>query len=89
MSELPDRGWAAFTEQGPWSLVRDDIRWMPIAGQLRAAAQAEVPVLTRERKVPPGRRVLAVVRTLGGAVVPWLIAKRRRRFPHRSHRPRQ
>ena len=50
MSELPDRGWAAFTEQGPWSLVRDDIRWMPIAGQLRAAAQAEVPVLTRERK---------------------------------------
>ena len=80
MSELPDRGWAAFTEQGPWSLVRDDIRWMPIAGQLRAAAQAEVPVLTRERKVPPGRRVLAVVRTLGGAVVPWLIAKRRRRY---------
>ena len=80
MSELPDRGWAAFTEQGPWSLVRDDIRWMPIAGQLRAAAQAEVPVLTRERKVPPGRRVFAVVRTLGGAVVPWLIAKRRRRY---------
>ena len=39
MSELPDRGWAAFTEQGPWSLVRNDIRWMPVAADLRAAAR--------------------------------------------------
>jgi len=80
MSELPDRGWAAFTEQGPWSLVRNDIRWMPVAADLRAAAQAEVPLLTRARKVPPGRRVLAVVRTLAVAIVPWLVAKRRRRY---------
>jgi ubiquinone biosynthesis protein len=80
MSELPDRGWAAFTEQGPWSLVRNDIRWMPVAADLRAAAQAEVPQLTRARKLPPGRRVLAVVRTLATAIVPWLVAKRRRRY---------
>ncbi len=80
LMELPDRGWAAFTEQGPWSLVRDDIRWMPVAARLRSAAQAEVPSLTRARRLPPGRRVLTVVRTLGAAVVPWLIAKRRRRY---------
>ncbi|MEY4175350.1 MAG: hypothetical protein RI900_2515 [Actinomycetota bacterium] len=77
MATLTDRNWAAFTEQGPWSLQRDDIRWMPVAADLRAAAQAEVPRLTRASKVPPGRRVVSVVRTLSAAVVPWLVNKRR------------
>ena len=80
MSALTDRNWAAFTEQGPWTLQRDDIRWMSVAADLRAAAQAEVPRLTRASKVPPGRRVVAVVRTLTKAVVPWLIRKRRGRY---------
>ncbi len=77
MNVLDDRKWAAFTEEGPWTLVRDDIRWLPVAADLRAAAQAEVPGLTKAAKVPPGRRVLRVVRTLGTAVGPWLIAKKR------------
>jgi ubiquinone biosynthesis protein len=80
MAVLTDRNWAAFTEQGPWTLQRDDIRWMPVAADLRAAAQAEVPRLTRASKVPPGRRVVGVVRTLANAVVPWLVKKRRGRY---------
>ena len=80
MTPLADRNWAAFTEDGPWTLQRDQIRWMPVAADLRAAAQAEVPGLTRAAKVPPGGRVVRVVSTLAGAVGPWMIAKRRRTY---------
>lgn len=77
MSVLDDRNWAAFTEEGPWTLQRDAIRWLPLAADLRARAQAEVPALTKPGRVPPGRRVVRVVRTLSGAVVPWLVRKKR------------
>ncbi|HTH06975.1 MAG TPA: AarF/UbiB family protein [Ilumatobacteraceae bacterium] len=84
---LPDCSWAAFTDDGPWALERppaDDsggsIRWMPLAADLRAAARAEVPRLTAPRRVPPGSRVVRVVSTLIGALVPWVWAKRRGRY---------
>lgn len=77
---LADRQWAAFTEDGPWTLQRDAIRWAPVAPALRARAQAEVPGLVKARKVPPGSRVLRVVSMLGRAVVPWLVRKRRGRY---------
>ena len=80
MTPLDDRNWAAFTEEGPWTLHRDDIRWMSVAADLRAAAQAEVPGLTRAAKVPPGGRVVRVVGTLVGAVGPWMLAKKRRTY---------
>ena len=77
MSVLEDCSWAAFTEEGPWTLQRDAIRWLPLAADLRARAQGEVPALTKPGAVPPGRRVLRVVRTLSGAVVPWMVRKKR------------
>ncbi len=77
---LDDCSWAAFTEEGPWTLQRDEIRWMSLAGKLRAAAQAEVPSLTKARKAPPGRRVVRVVSTLASAIGPWLVHKRRGRY---------
>ena len=77
---LDDCTWAAFTAEGPWTLQRDAIRWMPIAEPLRAASRAEIPALTRPSRVPPGRRVLRVVGTLGRAIVPWLIRSRRRAY---------
>ena len=80
MTVLDDRAWAAFTEEGPWSLQRDDIRWAPLAADLRAAAQAEVPSLTHPGRVPPGRRVVRVVTTLATAVAPWLWRKRRNAY---------
>lgn len=80
MTVLEDRGWAAFTEEGPWVLQRDAIRWLPLAAPLRAAAQAEVPALTKAGRVPPGRRVVRVVRTLTRAVVPWMVRKKRGRY---------
>ncbi|MFM2182701.1 MAG: hypothetical protein RJB61_995 [Actinomycetota bacterium] len=80
MTPLKDRGWAAFTDDGPWELHRDEIRWTRRADELRTAARAEVPELTRSRLVPPGRRVVRVVGTLGRAVLPWLWRKRCGRF---------
>ena len=80
MSVLEDRSWAAFTEEGPWTLQRDGIRWLPLAADLRARAQAEVPGLTKAGRVPPGGRVVRVVRTLSRAVVPWMVRKRRGRY---------
>ena len=80
MLAAADTDWAAFTDHGPWTLERDAIRWLPMAAKLRAAARAEVPELTRARLVPPGTRVSAVVRTLGGALGPWYVKRRRDKF---------
>lgn len=73
----PDRSWAAFTETGPWVLDRAEIRWSNLARTLRQQAQAEVPVLTKPSKIPPGVRVVTVAGRLGRAIVPWLIRKKR------------
>ncbi|MDX2378380.1 MAG: AarF/UbiB family protein [Acidimicrobiia bacterium] len=80
MADSADRSWGAFTERGPWVLHRADIRWIRLAETLRRDAWAEVPVLTKAAMVPPGARVGTVVRHLGGALAPWLIAKRRGTF---------
>lgn len=79
-----DRAWAAFTETGPWELQRDDVRWLGLATTLRAAAQAEVPSLTKPARLPPGARVLTVSSRLGRAVVPWLVRQRRGKFASQS-----
>jgi ubiquinone biosynthesis protein len=84
MTVLDDRSWAAFTDDGPWTVHRDEIRWLPLAAKLRAAAQAEVPSLTKESRMPPGQRVVRVVRVLGTAVIPWLVAKKRGRYADAS-----
>ena len=76
-----DRSWGAFSDTPPWTLDREAIDWVGSADRLRQAARREVPELTRERRLPPGRRVGTVVRHLAGAVVPWLVTKKRRGFP--------
>jgi ubiquinone biosynthesis protein len=75
-----DLAWGAFTADGPWVLERSAIRWLPLAERLRHAARAEVPQLTKPSRVPPGARVVTVVRVLTRAIVPWLVRKRRGRF---------
>jgi ubiquinone biosynthesis protein len=79
-AEPADLSWGAFTTDAPWSLDRDHILWDELAGRLRAAARAEVPALTQPSRLPPGSRVVTVIRHLGGAIVPWLVRKRRGRF---------
>ena len=75
-----DCAWGSFTETAPWSLVRDEIRWLGVAAPLRERARAEVPVLTKPSKMPPGTRVGTVTGVLGKAVAPWLLRKKRGRY---------
>ena len=75
-----DCSWGAFIADGPWTLDRSSIRWLPLASKLRSAAQAEVPGLTRPSKFPPGLRVITVVGVLGKALLPWWVRKKRGRF---------
>ncbi len=79
--EPVDRAWGAFTEDAPWTLARDDVRWLELAATLRRAAQAEVPALTTPGTVPPGARVVSVGARLAGAIGVWLAKKRLDRFP--------
>ena len=75
-----DCSWGSFTETAPWSLMRDEIRWLGVAAPLRDRARAEVPVLTKPSKMPPGTRVGTVSGVLGKAVAPWLLRKKRGRY---------
>ena len=75
-----DQAWGAFTDDGPWNLVRTDIRWLPRVDRLRQAAHDEVPELTTPRRLPPGFRVAKVVTELGRALGPWAWRKRRGKY---------
>ena len=44
----------------------------------RRAARGSVPVLTRERRLPPGRRVGTTIRHLGGAIALWRLRDKRK-----------
>ena len=75
-----DIDWGAFTDYGPWVLDQDELLWYPIAGLLRQAARADVPALTRPRRIPPGLRVITVAGRLIGAIGPWWLRKRFHRY---------
>ncbi|HEY7626939.1 MAG TPA: AarF/UbiB family protein [Ilumatobacteraceae bacterium] len=71
-----DTTWGAFGEDGPWVLGRDELSWYPQAESLRRLAKADVPALTRARRVPPGLRVITVACRLSGAIGPWYARKK-------------
>ena len=75
-----DRAWGAFSEAAPWTIDRDAIRWLPRVDALRDAARADVPRLTRSRRIPPGARVGVVIGHLLRAVAPWLWRRRRHAY---------
>jgi ubiquinone biosynthesis protein len=76
----PDLAFGAFRDEGPWVLDLDRLGWRHGANGLaamRRRTRDEVPVLLRRRRMPPGRRVIRVGRTLGGAVGRWYVGARR------------
>ena len=73
--------WGAFSDDPPWVLDTSAMSWQRDIDGLRQRAKAEVPVLTRPAKVPPGLRVLTVVGRLLAAIGPWLLRKRLGRYP--------
>ena len=80
MTFTPDTDWGAFDQNPPWVLQLDNIKWQKSAVALRAAAQREVPVLTKPTKIPPVARLITVVFVLSKALLPWFIKKKRNKF---------
>ena len=75
-----DTAWANFTDDAPWVLDRSDIAWDRVAVVLRDNARREVPRLIKRRRLPPIGRLVVVVATLGWAIAPWWVRKKRGRF---------
>jgi ubiquinone biosynthesis protein len=72
-----DLSLGAFSDDPPWLIEPADLEWMRGLASVRAAVRGEVPSLTTPHKVPPGLRVVRVVRHLGLAVGIWALRERR------------
>jgi ubiquinone biosynthesis protein len=67
----------AFSSHPPWLVDLDDLSWTAGIDALRTTVGAEVPSLTRRRRLPPGLRVVRVGTVLGTAVAGWALVERR------------
>lgn len=74
----PDLADGAFSEEPPWILDVTALPWRAGTDALRAGTAAQVPVLIRRRRVPPGGRVVRVGAVLGAALGSWYLIERRR-----------
>ena len=66
-----------FSDDPPWLVEPDAIRWRIGLDRVRARTRAEVPELTRRRRLPPVRRLVATVRHLGLPLLVWGVTDRR------------
>ncbi len=73
-----DLATGAFSDDAPWLVVREEMAWLAGVESLRARVAAQVPVLLRRRRLPPGRRVLTTGIQLGTALGLWRLLERRR-----------
>ena len=74
---VTDLALGAFTDHGPWIVDPDAMVWRRGLDKVRRATAAEVPHLTRRRRLPPGGRVLTVGWRLGKALAAWYVGARR------------
>src|SRR5690349_24781868 len=68
----------AFSDSGPWVVPTDAMAWQHGIGELRAHTAAQVPALTRRRKVPPVTRAAVTGWHLGKALLGWKYIDKRR-----------
>jgi ubiquinone biosynthesis protein len=73
----PDTALGVFTDEGPWTVDPEALEWLPGLGAVRAELTASLPRLVRRRAFPPGARLGATVRHLGGALAGWYLRERR------------
>jgi ubiquinone biosynthesis protein len=74
---MSDLAIGAFTDRGPWEVDPDAMVWRRGLDRVRKATAAEVPNLTRRRRLPPGARVLTVGARLSRALGGWALVERR------------
>lgn len=68
----------SFSEDPPWVVEPEHMRWRHAVPGLRAQIADELPRLTRPGKVPPGLRVIRTTRLLGTALGGWYLGARRK-----------
>lgn len=73
-----DLALGAFTDRGPWDLTGKALPWRQDVAVVRASTSAQVPMLLRHRRLPPGRRVLVTCWHWGWAILGWHLFDRRR-----------
>ncbi|MBJ7504300.1 MAG: AarF/ABC1/UbiB kinase family protein [Acidimicrobiaceae bacterium] len=75
-----DRAWGAFSDNPPWILDRDTVIWRGLVEGLRAEARSQLPALLTAPRIPPVRRLVVVVFTVGKALAPWWWKRRRNKY---------
>jgi ubiquinone biosynthesis protein len=68
----------AFSDDPPWQVEPGTMTWRRGIDDVRTASRRSVPQLVRHSRIPPGLRVVKVVRHLGVAVGLWAALERRR-----------
>lgn len=67
-----------FSDAAPWIVDLDAMPWRTAVTEQRNAVRRSIPELTRERRLPPGRRVGTNVWHLGRAISGWWLIDKRR-----------
>ena len=73
-----DLALGSFTDDAPWLVEPDAMRWRQAEPAIRWAVRRQVPELIRPRLLPGGSRTIGVVAHLGSAVAGWALTERRR-----------
>jgi len=73
-----DLAFGAFSDRGPWVVDLAHLPWRTETVRLREAARAEVPVLTRKRRMPPIRRFVQAGSLVGSALIGWRLREYRK-----------
>ncbi len=72
-----DLSLGAFTEDPPWLVVPEEMRWRRGIDALRSRTRHDVPRMVRRRRLPPGARVVTVGGSLGWALGNWYLREKR------------
>ena len=72
-----DLALGSFSEDPPWHVEPEAMRWRRAVPGLRTQIADELPLLTRPGRLPPGRRVIRTTRLLVTAVAGWYVGARR------------
>ena len=73
-----DLDFGAFSDNPPWVLDLDALSWKHGLEAVRAEVRGHVPLLTRKRLLPPGRRVAQIAADFGLGMGRWRFGEPRR-----------
>ena len=73
-----DLALGSFSDHAPWIVAPEDMAWRLAVPGLRRQIALELPGLTTPARIPPGVRVVRVVRLIGTALALWAAGARRK-----------